>query len=177
VHLTFAAIDFETANRWPESACAVGVVRVEQGRIVQRRAWRIRPPTRWFEYTPIHGLSWLDVSHSLPFVCVWRDVASVIAGVDFLAAHYAEFDATVIDACCRRAAIPRPSVPFECTVALVRRTWDLPSARLDLVASHLGIPLHHHSPLSDAEACAEIVFRAYDTRDDGRHAIERGSVR
>jgi DNA polymerase III epsilon subunit-like protein len=30
--LSFTAIDFETANTFPNSACAIGLVRVEKGR-------------------------------------------------------------------------------------------------------------------------------------------------
>ena len=53
----FAAIDFETANNARDSACAVGVVIVEGGRIVDRLHALIRPPSRQFLFTPIHGPS------------------------------------------------------------------------------------------------------------------------
>jgi DNA polymerase III subunit epsilon len=33
---TFTAIDFETANYFRDIACAVGLVRVERGRVVRR---------------------------------------------------------------------------------------------------------------------------------------------
>jgi DNA polymerase-3 subunit epsilon len=36
---TFVAIDFETADRGLDSACSVGLVRVEGGRIVERLTW------------------------------------------------------------------------------------------------------------------------------------------
>ena len=42
--VTFAAIDFETADRGPDSACAVGAVRVVGTRIVKRVRYLIRPP-------------------------------------------------------------------------------------------------------------------------------------
>ena len=38
------AIDFETANGSPASACAVGLVRIRDGAVVERATWRIRPP-------------------------------------------------------------------------------------------------------------------------------------
>ena len=44
----FAALDFETADHTPSSACAVGVVIVEDGRIVRRLSRLIRPPGRHF---------------------------------------------------------------------------------------------------------------------------------
>jgi DNA polymerase III epsilon subunit-like protein len=41
--LTFAAIDFETADHGPDSACAVGLVRVSGATIVKRKYYLIRP--------------------------------------------------------------------------------------------------------------------------------------
>jgi len=46
---TFAAIDFETANHDPASACAVGIVIATDGRIVHREHHLIRPPTRFLD--------------------------------------------------------------------------------------------------------------------------------
>ncbi len=41
---TFVAIDFETADYGRDSACALALVRVEAGVIVQRAFHYIRPP-------------------------------------------------------------------------------------------------------------------------------------
>ena len=40
---TFTAIDFETASCDRDSACAIGLVRVEAGRVVRREYRLIRP--------------------------------------------------------------------------------------------------------------------------------------
>jgi DNA polymerase-3 subunit epsilon len=52
----FIAIDFETANRYRNSACAISVVRVEDGKIVDTFSQLIRPPVPHFEFTYIHGI-------------------------------------------------------------------------------------------------------------------------
>ena len=49
----FTAVDFETANKAPDSACSIGLVRVEGGRIVDRAVYYIRPPYREFWFTQI----------------------------------------------------------------------------------------------------------------------------
>ena len=159
---TFTAIDFETANYAADSACAVGLVRVEAGAIVERRFRLIRPPTREFVFTDVHGLRWRDVATAPSFADVWREVSELCEGVDFLAAHNASFDRGVLDASCARARLAAPTARFECTVRLARRRWGLERARLDLVARRLGIPLRHHHALSDAEACARIVLCAHE---------------
>ena len=53
----FVAIDFETADYGPDSACAVAVVRVEGSRIVQRSYFLIRPPRQAFIFSYLHGIS------------------------------------------------------------------------------------------------------------------------
>src|SRR5690606_37465993 len=57
----FVAIDFETADRLPDCACAVALVRVEDGEIRERFESKIRPPRRQMLFTHIHGLRWEDV--------------------------------------------------------------------------------------------------------------------
>jgi DNA polymerase-3 subunit epsilon len=44
VPLDFTAIDFETANSSSASACSVGLVKVQDGRVVDREYWLIKPP-------------------------------------------------------------------------------------------------------------------------------------
>jgi len=62
---TFAAIDFETANYSPDSACAVGLVAVEGGRVVRREYHLIRPPNSLGQ---VFYLAFLDNSGHAPSV-------------------------------------------------------------------------------------------------------------
>jgi DNA polymerase-3 subunit epsilon len=156
----FAAIDFETANNARDSACAVGVVIVERGRIVDRLLELICPPSREFLFTHIHGLSWDDVKGAQRFDAVWADLARELTGMEFLAAHNAPFDKGVLGACCETYDIAAPTLPFVCTVKLARAQWDIRPTRLPDVCRHLGIDLQHHQADSDAEACARIVMAA-----------------
>jgi DNA polymerase-3 subunit epsilon len=156
----FAAIDFETANNARDSACAVGVVIVENGCIVDRLHALIRPPSRAFLFTHIHGLSWDDVKGAPAFDVVWVGLARELAGVEFLAAHNAPFDKGVLGACCETYGLAQPTLPFVCTVRLARAQWDIRPTRLPDVCKHLDIDLCHHQADSDAEACARIVMAA-----------------
>lgn len=158
--MRFVAIDFETANHGRDSACSVGVVVVQSGRIVRRLHRRIRPPSRQFLFTYIHGLTWRDVEDAPPFDGVWRELAEELAGAAFIAAHNAPFDRGVLQACCARYGLMPPPQPFVCTVRLARMQWSLRPAKLPDVCRHLGIALSHHQADSDAEACARIVIAA-----------------
>ena len=157
---TFAAIDFETANNERSSVCALAVVRVHRGRVVRRFSSLVRPPTRTFRFTRIHGIRWEDVCDAPRFPVAWARAARLLKGVDFIAAHNVGFDRSVLMRSCERFGVAPPDLPFECSLKLARRTWDLQNHRLPAVAEHLGIPLNHHHAASDAEACAQIVLRA-----------------
>ena len=65
--IAFAAIDFETADYEPDSACAVAVVHVVGKCIVKRSHHLIRPPRRDFVFSDLHGITWRDVANAPTF--------------------------------------------------------------------------------------------------------------
>ena len=154
----FVALDFETADRYRDSACAIGLVRVEQGQVVDKVHYLIRPPRRQFEFTHIHGITWTQVANQPDFAELWPDIAAILAGAEFFAAHNAAFDRSVLYACCQAYGILPPVAEFVCTVKLARQAWNIRPTKLPNVCDYLGIPLNHHDALSDAEACAKITI-------------------
>lgn len=167
---SFLAIDFETADYGRDSACAVGLVRVEEGEIVARSTRLIRPPRRQMLFTHIHGITWNDVKSEPTFAFVWHDIAPLFRDVDFLAAHNASFDRGVLHACCSAAGIIPPGQPFECTMRLSRKIWKITPTTLDSVCREFDIPLDHHNAESDTHACATIMIRAL--RETGTHQLK-----
>jgi DNA polymerase-3 subunit epsilon len=157
---TFVAIDFETADYSPDSACAVALVKVEDMQITERKYWLIRPPRKNFYFTYLHGISWKDVAEQPSFQELWPSLFEFMKPASYLAAHNAGFDQSVLHACCRIGQIAPPTLPFKCTVQLARRVWRIYPTKLPLVCARLGIPLNHHDARSDAEACARIVIMA-----------------
>ncbi len=157
---SFVAIDFETANERPDSACAMALVRVEGGQIVHREVCLIRPSSERFSFTGIHGISWTQVRNERPFAEVWQGVQGILAGMQHFAAHNASFDKRVLTACCQQARLAIPPLPFVCTVQVARAVWNIRPTKLPDVCRALSIQLKHHDPASDAEACATIIVRA-----------------
>src|SRR5437764_8539767 len=126
----FVAIDFETADRGSDSACAVALTRVEGLEIVARECRLIRPPRPRFVFTYVHGITWQHVRAAPTFAQAWPELRRLLDGAAFLAAHNAGFDRRVLEACCQAADLAPPPHPFVCTVHLSRRTWQLKSAKL-----------------------------------------------
>ncbi len=157
--MRWAAVDFETATFSRASACALGVVIVEDGRELHRQAWLIRPPGNRYQAgnIAIHGIRPDDTEHAPEFGEVWSEAMQMI-GDRTLVAHNASFDIGVIRRSCEEFELQPPDASYACTVQLSRRTWpDLSAHKLPIVAGHVGAQLDHHDALSDAAACSTIL--------------------
>lgn len=164
VPVDFTAIDFETANASSASACAVGLVRVRSGRLVEEAGWLIHPPAghdAFFEVNVgIHGIRSDDVADAPGWSAQLSDLVDFI-GADVLAAHNAAFDMAVIRRACHACGDACPPFPYVCSLQLARKTYALPSYRLPAAAAAAGFTgFTHHDPLADARACAHIVTDA-----------------
>ena len=62
----FAAIDFETANNERTSVCAVGIVVVRHGEIVDSYYSLIHPEPNYYVFTYIHGITQSDTESANP---------------------------------------------------------------------------------------------------------------
>lgn len=51
--ISFTAIDFETANNFRASACAVGLTKVRAGVVVEQAAWLMNPLPGYREFHPV----------------------------------------------------------------------------------------------------------------------------
>lgn len=162
--LDFTAIDFETANSSPASACSVGLVRVRDGEVVAQTGWLIRPPVGHDDFnewnTKIHGLRAHDVARA----ATWEeqiDRLCTFAGADVLVAHSAKFDLTVLSRACEVTGIEAPPYRSLCSLAVARKTYELDSYRLPKAAAAAGFgDFPHHDALADARACAQIIIDA-----------------
>ena len=63
--LDFVALDFETANKFKNSACSLAVITVKDGQIIKKAYSLIKPPFMSFddECIEIHGIQPKDVIH------------------------------------------------------------------------------------------------------------------
>lgn len=156
--MNFLALDFETANYYPDSACALGLVRIEDNKIVEQKSLLIRPPYKSFVFTYIHGITWEDVQDEPTFKQHWKSIRPFFEGIDFAVAHNAVFDRNVLYACCARHKIIGPDIHFQCTMRLSRQVFNLYPTNLPAVCRNFNIDLQHHDALSDTLACAKIMM-------------------
>lgn len=159
---SFVAIDFETATGFRNSACAVGIVSVENGLIVDEYSSLIQPPGN--QYSPfnisIHHIHPRDTAQAALFDGVYPEIKKRLQG-RLIVAHNEAFDRGVLKASMllyhlnyNELHLPEP---WECTVKIYRRK-GYPSAKLSYCCQVNHIELDHHEALSDARACAALYL-------------------
>jgi DNA polymerase-3 subunit epsilon len=171
VPIDFTAIDFETANNHAASACSVGLVKVRDGKVVDKTGWLIRPPFGFdtvLEWnTRIHGITAADIADA-PLWCDQVDALLEFVDGDVLTAHNAGFDMGVLRASCQASALATPSLRYLCSLRVARKTYHLDSYRLPVAAMAAGFEdFAHHNALADSEACAAIIVHAAKRHDVG----------
>jgi DNA polymerase III subunit epsilon len=161
--MNFVSIDFETAKYSRESACSVGLVKYQNGKVTDTYYSLIRPPVLYIrpDFTEIHGLTVDDVKDAPTFAGLWESAIKPFIGSLPLAAHNAQFDMDVLWHVLERYELEIPSFPYFCTCSLARHTWpELKSHALASLAEHFGIVYNAHNALADAETCAKLVLMA-----------------
>ncbi len=160
--MKLVAIDFETANQKPESACSIGVSVFEDGIEIEHFYTLIKPLKEHGDFDwrniQIHGINPEDVKDAEGFLKVYKFLSKYFFDAYFVA-HNADFDMKVFKSCCQANRLPIPNMQYFCSVRLARRFFPyLENHKLNTCANYLDIELNHHNALSDAEACALIVI-------------------
>lgn len=162
--LNFTAIDFETANSNPASACAVGLVKVRDGKIVDTFETLIQPPASVGSWHPgnigVHGINPEDVVGAPTLLEALGAMIEFIDG-DILVAHNAQFDMSVLRGSAAEVGFSLPDLQYACSLLISRKTYHLESYRLPAVAYVAGYEdFEHHNALADTLACAHIIIHA-----------------
>ncbi|HAT56004.1 MAG TPA: exonuclease [Veillonellaceae bacterium] len=162
--MKYTAIDFETADKKPASACAVGIVTGDGRKIIKETYHLMRPPRMVFDddCIRVNQIHPADVENEPEFPAFWEELAEALDG-SIVFAHNAPFDMGVLSAMMDWYDIPDIHFQWGCTVKLSRVLWkDMPNHRLNTVAGMLGFSFHHHQALDDARACEFIVRKAME---------------
>ncbi len=158
----YLAIDFETANNSANSACAIGLVRIEDGKIADTFYSLIKPPNPFFLYTHIHGICKEDIVDAPSFSDIFPKIIELSANTNAFIAHNAAFDQRVLYACCESYNLTKPRQNFHCTLQLSRKRLNLQGYKLNEVCEYYNIELNHHHAMSDAMACAKLYINLCD---------------
>ena len=162
--MKIVALDFETANENPRSACALGIAIYEDGEIIDNFEWLLKPRERYNNFTLsyIHGLCEEDIQNEEEFPFYYERLKEILDGA-IIVAHNANFDINVLNSICDLYELERFNNYYIDTVKISRKAFpELHSHRLNVICEYLNIDLKHHDALSDSMACLLILLQVMD---------------
>jgi len=160
--MTFTAIDFETATGFHTSACAVGIVTVENGIITEEYYSLIQPPNNeyWYQNIQVHGIKPIETLKEKTFDDLFPEIQRRLFGRTIVA-HNEQFDRNVLSKTMRHYGLYYDELEiadrWECTCRIYRAKGYKP-ANLKYCSERNNISLNHHEALSDARACAQLYL-------------------
>lgn len=160
--MNYTVFDVETANSQRDSICAIGIIRVENGRVVYEKEILINPETE-FDYfnIRIHNIRPCDVQNAPTFPEVWKQILSYFNDTVLIAHNAKSMDLCALYRTLERYQLPLVNNRYICTMEVAKVIFknddSVQSYRLDVLASKCGIQLlNHHNALDDARACFEL---------------------
>ncbi len=159
--MNFVAIDFETAVGH-NSICAVGIITVAGGEIVEEYHQLIQPPDNRYTHwtTDVHGMTSATTANSPRFSEVYSEIKKRISGKTIVA-HNESFDRPALQKTMSLHGLDYSELElsgrWECTKKLYQKLGFKPCDLSTLSQQH-NIELNHHEALSDARACAKLYL-------------------
>ncbi|WP_079709265.1 3'-5' exonuclease [Paraliobacillus ryukyuensis] len=160
--MNFVAIDFETANRYRNSACAIGIVVGNETGVIDEFYSLINPMMPFeSQNIRVHGITEADVQDAPTFYDIWPRVKEYLKD-QLVVAHNASFDMSVLRASLDQYQLPYPNLQYICSVMLSRQVWPgLVNYKLNTLADIHGIMLDHHHALADSRAVVDLIVKAF----------------
>lgn len=163
--MKFITIDFETATSERDSPCEVGLTFVENNQIKDVKSWLIKPSSYpYFDdfNISIHGITPEEVKDAPEFDELWTEIHPLIEG-QFLIAHNAGFDMSVLRKTLELYQLPFPELQYSCSYIFSKKVWEgLPAYDLKTLCRHNQIALNHHRAGDDSEATAKLALKAFE---------------
>lgn len=159
--MKLVSIDFETANRYRTSPCAVGIVVADEDGIIDE-FYSLINPLMDFDYHNIlvHGIQQKDVEDAPTFDEIWPLLDKHLSG-NLVVAHNASFDMGVLRSTLDRYELEYPAFDYVCSVGLSKQIWPgLVNYKLNTLAEEKQIGFNHHHALEDARVVIRLLLKA-----------------
>lgn len=152
----YISVDIENPNCKGNSICAIGIVIVENGKVIEKKYSLINPEDRFdIQVIRINGIDASMVNGKPTFKEYWNEIEKIITE-NIIIGHNVQYDLSVISKSLERYNIKVPKFKYYCTLNLSRKHLNYESYKLDQIAQNLGITFKHHNALEDAETTCKI---------------------
>ena len=171
--MRYTVFDVETPNHNNDRMSSIGIVVMEDDRIVSTFTSMINPEVHFDPFNiALTGITPEMAACAPTFGQLWPKIRPLMENA-VLVAHNAQFDMAVLAKCLRVYDIFwKRTVPYICTCKMSRSCLPhLENHKLNTLCDHYRLELDHHRADSDAMACAQILQRLSGT--DVRHCYLR----
>jgi len=161
--MDFITLDFETATSQRGSPCEIGLTFVKENQIIETRSWLIQPINNEYDEFNIyiHGITPEDTADKPEFNEIWNEIKPLIEN-QFLIAHNAGFDISVLRRTLELYQLPFPTLNYSCSYIFSKKVWQgLPAYDLKTLCRVNNIVLQHHRAGADSKATAELTLEAF----------------
>lgn len=170
--MNFVALDVETANHNRDSICSIGMIKVKDNQIIDSYYTLINPKQQFnWHFTQIHNIEYEDVINEPTFNDVAYEIMNFWDDVDFIVAHNAPFDMSVLVKSFDRYNIEYNNIPYVCSLAISKGLYQLEQHKLNVMADYFSLDLNHHNALSDAMVCAQLIIEICKDHDSDIDAL------
>lgn len=155
---SYVALDVETANSFRGSICSIGLVKFQNGKVVDS-FYSLINPEEDFDYRNIniHGITQKDILNSPIFPEIRQRIIDFI-GTNIVVSHFAQFDIGALKDAYLKYNLDFDDVKFVCSYRLAKLALPgLINYKLKTLTKELNIKLEHHNALSDAKASGLIL--------------------
>ena len=168
--MRYTVFDVETPNYANNRMSAIGIVIMEDDRIVEHFYSLVDPQARFDPFNiALTGITPEMVADAPSFDVLWPRIKKYMDDA-VLVAHNAQFDMAVLSKCLRDYGIYwRDTAAYICTCKMGRSCLPgLENHKLSTLSDYYGIELDHHQADSDALACARILQKLRNLGEEKR---------
>ena len=150
---SFTAIDFLTAQGSNYSICQVGIVRVEDGKVVKKLDLLVQPPKNayWNDYIIKNKITPEMTKDSPTFDKIWYKIEPYIKGQNVVS-HNMDFDLKYLKHTLKYYSIHMPEFNKICTYTLYNKQ------SLRYLCDFYKVVLFYNTAIAKAMACAKLYL-------------------
>lgn len=163
----YVVLDIENPNSRGNSICAIGLLIIKNGEIIEKKYSLINPEDR-FDRTnsEITGLTESMVLDAPTLKEYWIELQSLLSE-KIIIGHNIKYDLSVLSKALDRYDIPVPKFQYVCTLQLSRKLMSAASYKLSSLVSDIGFSYEEHNALEDAVAAYQLLkYLVYECKPD-----------
>ena len=152
----YVLLDIENPNSRGNSICAIAVITVKNGEVVDEKYSLINPEDRFDAINSrITGIDASQVQCAPTLNVFWPEISELLLN-NVIVGHNITYDLSVLERALQRYDIDVPGFKYICTLALSRQYIQSSSYKLEELATKIGFDFEPHIAINDAVAAGKL---------------------